>query len=193
MRQSVRPRATLALRPILRSSKKLTARGEARKGRGFGFVTLASEELQQKAVSGSLVTRPGSSPTGSSLHNHMGQLCSVDGGNGKQSACRWVLSFGPESSPQEENSKAGRTGVTPLRPSHTRRLPTVAMDRHDEHQEQSAARAEHFEEGADWMENYANLLHSQDPLGIADQHRNDQNFADQEIVDQRRDDQYIAD
>ncbi|KAK7926742.1 RNP domain protein [Apiospora marii] len=42
--------------------KKLTARGEARKGRGFGFVTLASEELQQKAVSGSLVTRPGSSP-----------------------------------------------------------------------------------------------------------------------------------
>lgn len=31
--------------------KKLQARGEARKGRGFGFVTLASEELQQKAVS----------------------------------------------------------------------------------------------------------------------------------------------
>jgi RNA recognition motif-containing protein len=30
--------------------KKLKARGEARKGRGFGFVTLASEELQQKAV-----------------------------------------------------------------------------------------------------------------------------------------------
>ena len=30
--------------------KKLQARGEARKGRGFGFVTLASEELQQKAV-----------------------------------------------------------------------------------------------------------------------------------------------
>jgi RNA recognition motif-containing protein len=29
--------------------KKLQARGEARKGRGFGFVTLASEELQQKA------------------------------------------------------------------------------------------------------------------------------------------------
>jgi len=30
--------------------KKLQARGEARKGRGFGFVTLASEELQQQAV-----------------------------------------------------------------------------------------------------------------------------------------------
>ena len=30
--------------------KKLQARGEPRKGRGFGFVTLASEELQQKAV-----------------------------------------------------------------------------------------------------------------------------------------------
>lgn len=30
--------------------KKLQARGEARKGRGFGFVTLASEELQKKAV-----------------------------------------------------------------------------------------------------------------------------------------------
>jgi RNA recognition motif-containing protein len=31
--------------------RKLQARGEARKGRGFGFVTLASEELQQKACS----------------------------------------------------------------------------------------------------------------------------------------------
>lgn len=30
--------------------KKLQARGEPRKGRGFGFVTLASEELQQQAV-----------------------------------------------------------------------------------------------------------------------------------------------
>lgn len=30
--------------------KKLQARGEARKGRGFGFVTLASEEMQHKAV-----------------------------------------------------------------------------------------------------------------------------------------------
>ena len=30
--------------------KKLQARGEARKGRGFGFVSLESEELQQKAV-----------------------------------------------------------------------------------------------------------------------------------------------
>lgn len=30
--------------------RKLQARGEPRKGRGFGFVTLASEELQQKAV-----------------------------------------------------------------------------------------------------------------------------------------------
>lgn len=30
--------------------KKLQARGEARKGRGFGFVTLASEDLQKKAV-----------------------------------------------------------------------------------------------------------------------------------------------
>lgn len=31
--------------------KKLQARGEARKGRGFGFVTLASTEQQDKAVS----------------------------------------------------------------------------------------------------------------------------------------------
>ena len=30
--------------------KKLQARNEPRKGRGFGFVTLASEELQLKAV-----------------------------------------------------------------------------------------------------------------------------------------------
>lgn len=30
--------------------KKLQARNEPRKGRGFGFVTLASEELQEKAV-----------------------------------------------------------------------------------------------------------------------------------------------
>ena len=30
--------------------KKLQARGEARKGRGFGFVTLTSTELQTKAV-----------------------------------------------------------------------------------------------------------------------------------------------
>ncbi|KAG5926689.1 hypothetical protein E4U42_003032 [Claviceps africana] len=44
--------AKIALRPIPRFMiKKLQARGEARKGRGFGFVTLASEELQQKAVS----------------------------------------------------------------------------------------------------------------------------------------------
>jgi RNA recognition motif-containing protein len=31
--------------------KKLQARGEARKGRGFGFVSLETEEQQQKAVS----------------------------------------------------------------------------------------------------------------------------------------------
>ncbi len=31
--------------------RKLQARGEARKGRGFAFVTLASEDLQQKAIS----------------------------------------------------------------------------------------------------------------------------------------------
>ena len=31
--------------------KKLQARNEPRKGRGFGFVTLATEEQQQKAVS----------------------------------------------------------------------------------------------------------------------------------------------
>jgi len=44
--------AKIALRPIPRFMiKKLNARGEARKGRGFGFVDLASEELQQKAVS----------------------------------------------------------------------------------------------------------------------------------------------
>lgn len=30
--------------------KKLQARGEPRKGRGFGFVTLGSEALQAKAV-----------------------------------------------------------------------------------------------------------------------------------------------
>jgi len=43
--------AKIALRPIPRYMvRKLQARGEARKGRGFGFVTLASEEMQQKAV-----------------------------------------------------------------------------------------------------------------------------------------------
>lgn len=31
--------------------RKLAARNEARKGRGFGFVTLPSEEVQQKACS----------------------------------------------------------------------------------------------------------------------------------------------
>lgn len=31
--------------------RKLQARNEPRKGRGFAFVTLASEELQQKAIS----------------------------------------------------------------------------------------------------------------------------------------------
>lgn len=31
--------------------KKLQARNEPRKGRGFGFVSLESEEMQQKAVS----------------------------------------------------------------------------------------------------------------------------------------------
>jgi RNA recognition motif-containing protein len=42
--------AKIALRPIPRFMvKKLQARGEPRKGRGFGFVTLATEELQQKA------------------------------------------------------------------------------------------------------------------------------------------------
>jgi RNA recognition motif-containing protein len=42
--------AKIALRPIPRFMvKKLQARGEARKGRGFGFVTLSSEELQLKA------------------------------------------------------------------------------------------------------------------------------------------------
>ena len=43
--------AKIALRPIPRFMvKKLLARNEPRKGRGFGFVTLGSEELQQKAV-----------------------------------------------------------------------------------------------------------------------------------------------
>ncbi len=42
--------AKIALRPIPRFMvKKLQARGEPRKGRGFGFITLASEEMQQKA------------------------------------------------------------------------------------------------------------------------------------------------
>jgi RNA recognition motif-containing protein len=41
----------IALRPIPRFMiKKLQARNEPRKGRGFGFVTLPSEELQQQAV-----------------------------------------------------------------------------------------------------------------------------------------------
>lgn len=43
--------AKIALRPIPRFMiKKLQARNEPRKGRGFGFVTLSSEELQDKAV-----------------------------------------------------------------------------------------------------------------------------------------------
>jgi len=43
--------AKIALRPIPRFMvKKLQARNEPRKGRGFGFVTLASEEQQQLAV-----------------------------------------------------------------------------------------------------------------------------------------------
>lgn len=43
--------AKVALRPIPRFMvKKLQARNEPRKGRGFGFVTLANEEMQQKAV-----------------------------------------------------------------------------------------------------------------------------------------------
>lgn len=44
--------AKLALRPIPRFMvRKLQARGEPRKGRGFAFVTMATEELQQKAIS----------------------------------------------------------------------------------------------------------------------------------------------
>jgi len=44
--------AKIALRPIPRFMvKKLQARNEPRKGRGFGFVSLESEEMQQKAVS----------------------------------------------------------------------------------------------------------------------------------------------
>lgn len=44
--------AKIALRPIPKFMvRKLQARNEPRKGRGFGFVTLASEESQQKAVS----------------------------------------------------------------------------------------------------------------------------------------------
>ncbi|KAJ5573597.1 uncharacterized protein N7459_008024 [Penicillium hispanicum] len=44
--------AKVALRPIPRFMiKKLQARNERRKTRGFGFVNLASEELQSKAVS----------------------------------------------------------------------------------------------------------------------------------------------
>jgi len=42
--------AKIALRPIPRFMvKKLQARNEPRKGRGFGFVTLATEDLQKKA------------------------------------------------------------------------------------------------------------------------------------------------
>ena len=42
--------AKIALRPIPKFMvKKLEARNAPRKGRGFGFVTLATEELQQKA------------------------------------------------------------------------------------------------------------------------------------------------
>ncbi|KAL9128544.1 MAG: hypothetical protein Q9217_002809 [Psora testacea] len=44
--------AKIALRPIAPYMvAKLKARNEPRKGRGFGFVSLGSEELQQKAVS----------------------------------------------------------------------------------------------------------------------------------------------
>ncbi|KAI5856284.1 hypothetical protein BZA05DRAFT_197248 [Tricharina praecox] len=43
--------AKIALRPIPRYMvRKLQQRGEPRKGRGFGFVTLASEDMQKKAV-----------------------------------------------------------------------------------------------------------------------------------------------
>lgn len=43
--------AKIALRPIPRFMvRKLQARNEPRKGRGFGFVSCGSEELQQKAV-----------------------------------------------------------------------------------------------------------------------------------------------
>lgn len=43
--------AKIALRPIRSFMVRILAqRGEARKGRGFGFVTLASEEMQQKAI-----------------------------------------------------------------------------------------------------------------------------------------------
>jgi RNA recognition motif-containing protein len=43
--------AKIALRPIPRYMvRKLQQRGEPRKGRGFGFVNLASEEMQKKAV-----------------------------------------------------------------------------------------------------------------------------------------------
>lgn len=43
--------AKIALRPIPRFMvKKLQARNEPRKGRGFGFVTLGSEALQEQAV-----------------------------------------------------------------------------------------------------------------------------------------------
>lgn len=43
--------AKIALRPIPRFMvKKLQARNEPRKGRGFGFVNLASNELQERAV-----------------------------------------------------------------------------------------------------------------------------------------------
>lgn len=43
--------AKIALRPIPRFMvKKLQARNEPRKGRGFGFVTCGSEVLQQRAV-----------------------------------------------------------------------------------------------------------------------------------------------
>ncbi|KAL4919498.1 hypothetical protein BDW62DRAFT_179039 [Aspergillus aurantiobrunneus] len=43
--------AKIALRPIPRFMiKKLQARNEPRKGRGFGFVTLGSEQQQEKAV-----------------------------------------------------------------------------------------------------------------------------------------------
>ena len=44
--------AKIALRPIPKFMvRKLQARNEPRKGRGFGFVTLSSEEMQQKACS----------------------------------------------------------------------------------------------------------------------------------------------
>ena len=87
--------AQIALRPIPRLiSHMIQARGEARKRRGFGLVTLASEELQQKVVRGQPVTRL--RPRTDDV-----QTPSLPA-NRKRSAHRWAMTIGHGSSRQDD-------------------------------------------------------------------------------------------